>query len=262
MAARAIWKGVIRLGEPSVPVKLYAAVEDRGIHFRLLHEPDRVPLRRVMVNPTTGEAVPRERIQKGYGLEDGRFVPLDDEELEALEPEDSREIEVTRFLPAGTLPAPWYDRPYWLGPDGDSGAYFALARALAEEGREGIAHWTMRKKRYQGALRPEGDHLALVTLRHAEEVIPASALEPPEGRELSEEELEMARKLVSSLESDFDLAAYRDEYRVRVRGLVEAKAEGKTVELAAYREEREERASLLDALRESLERTGGGAKSA
>lgn len=253
MAARAIWKGVIRFGDVRLPVKLYSGVEDRRIHFRLLHDADHVPVRRVMVNPATGEAVPYEDTRRGYEVEDGIFVVLDDEELEAIDPGDSRDIEVTRFLPSGTIHPQWYDRPYWLGPDGDVSAYFAVGEALREEGREGVAHWVMRKREYRGALRAEGDHLALVTLRHRGEVVPAAALEPPSGRDLEESEVEMAGRLIASLEGDFEPERYRDEYRERVMELIEAKAEGKTIEIGPHRRERAREGSLADLLRESLE---------
>lgn len=248
--ARAMWKGVIRFGKVALPVKLYSGVQERGVRFRLLHERDRVPLQQRMVNPETGRVVPFERIRKGFEAEDA-FVLLDDEELEELEPKPGREIEITRFLKQGVLTQQWYDRPYFLGPDGDGPGYFALAEALRRQGKEGIARWVMRKTEYQGSLRAEGDYLMLITLRHAEEVIPASALPAPGGRALAEPEVAMARQLVGALEDVFDPAAYRDEYRERVLELVRAKAAGRR--LPPRRVERKPAApSLTKALQASL----------
>jgi DNA end-binding protein Ku len=225
-----MWKGVIRFGGVEAPVKLYSAVQDRGVSFRLLDAQTLRPVKQRMVNPITGDPVPYEEIRRGYELEDGVFVVLDEDELESIQPEKSRDIEVTRFLDPAVISHEWYDRPYHLGPDGDTETYYALASALEREQKEGLAHWTMRNKEYAGALRAEDGHLVLITLRHVEEVIPAAALEPPRGREPDERELQMAEQLVSALEDDFDPAEYRDEYRDRVLELVQAKAEGKTLE--------------------------------
>lgn len=252
MAARAIWKGVIRLGDGTVPVKLYSAVEDRNIHFRLLHEPDRVPVSQAMVHAGTGEVVPRERIRRGYEVEPGVFVVLDDEELEALEPEPSRDIEVLRFVPRGTLRHQWYRRPYYLGPDGRAGGYFALARALDRSGRDGVVRWVMRKKEYFGALRLEGEYLTLLALRSADEVVTAAALDTPSGRELESREVKLAEQLVEALEDEFEPAAFQNEYRERVRELIAAKARGEAVEVERPEPRKAAEKSLRDALEESV----------
>jgi DNA end-binding protein Ku len=247
--ARAIWKGVVSFEDVEVPVKLYSAVQERGVHFRLLHEKDLEPVQQRMVNPVTGKVVEYEDVRRGFEVERGVFVLIDDDELEALEPEPSRTIEITRFVPPGTITHQWYDRPYFLGPDDDEGAYFALARALAEQEREGVARWVMRKKSYAGALRAEGDHLALITLRNAGEVVPVSALEAPGGRALDERELRMAKQLIAALEDEFDPTEYRDEFRDRVLELVHAKAEGRSItrKRAAKKAPQKPLAALLEA---------------
>lgn len=113
--ARAIWKGVIVARSAKVPVRLYSAVEDRSIHFRLLHEKDLVPVKQYMVHPGTDEIVERDEMLRGHEVEPGVFVILDEEELEEAEPEDSREIEALRFVPDSAIDGRWYDRPYYLG---------------------------------------------------------------------------------------------------------------------------------------------------
>ena len=227
--ARAIWKGVIRFGSLEAPVKLYSAVQDQSVHFRLLYDETLSPVKQRMVNPVTGDEVAYDDVSRGYEVEEGVFVVLDEEELDELEPEKSRNIEITRFLDPEVITHEWYDRPYHLGPDEDTDAYWALTEALERQQKEGVARWTMRNKDYVGALRVIDDHLMLITLRNAGEVVPASALDPPRGREPDERELAMAEQLIGALEDEFDLAAYQDEYRERVLELVEAKAEGKTV---------------------------------
>src|SRR4029453_1505544 len=136
--------------------------------------------------------------------EPGVFVILTKEELEQVQPKPSRDIEILRFVPPQKISSLWYDRPYYLGPDGDQTAYFALAEALANKEKEGIARWVMRGKEYVGALRSQDDYLMLVTLRHAEEVVQPEELPAPEGRSLDRKEINMAKQLVELLEGEFD----------------------------------------------------------
>lgn len=252
MAARAIWKGVLGLGSAEVPVKLYSAVEPRKVSFRLLHQKDREPLKQRMVDPETDETVEYREARRGYPTDDGRVVILDPEELDELEPEPSRAIEMTRFVPGSAVDPHWYDRPYWLGPDGDAADYFALAAALADSGRVGIAKWVMRKKEYVGALRAEDGYLMLVTLRHAGEVVSADALKAPGGRKLDERELKMAGQLIDALTGEFEPEQYRDEYAARVLELIEAKAKGKKLPKKRARRKAAADESLADVLEKSL----------
>lgn len=256
MAARAMWKAKLVLGDLDVPVKLYAAAQDQAIHLHLLHEPDGARVKQRLAHAATGATVPSEQIRRGVEVERGRFLVLDDEDLAELEPAASREIELLRFVPPAAIDHRWYERPYYLGPDGDAARYAALAQAIARTGREGLARWTMRKRRYVGALRLHEDVLALVALRHAGEVVAAEELEAPAGRALDPRERALAAQLVEALAGDFDHAAFRDEYRERVLELVEQKRKGKRVKLARYRARPAGDRSLVDALRQSLQQVG------
>ena len=251
MATRAMWKGKIAVDGVRIPVKLYAAVQDRTAHFNLLHAKDQTPVRQRMVNPVTGEEVPSDRVRKGLEVEPHTFVILADEELDALAPKESRDIEVRHFVPPERVDPQWYDRPYYLGPDGDAEAYRALARAIAEEKKTGIARWVMRKKEHAGSLRAEDGHLVLVTFRHPGEVIPVDQLEAPRGRPLDAKELRLAEQLVSALEADFDPSRYHDDYRERVLRLIETKKKGGKVKLRLV-EKKPPKGSLATALEKSL----------
>lgn len=248
---RAMWKGVLTFDTVRLPVKLYAALEDRTIRFRLLHGEDRVPVEQRMINPRTGAKVEHAEALRGLEVESERFVLVSPEDLEAIEPESSRDIRITRFVNPDRIHHPWYDRPYFLGPDENDSAYHAFARALETKEREGVARWVMRKSEYRGALRARDGYLMLVTLRHASEVISASALEPPAGRVLDPKEREMAGKFIAALEESFDPEQYRDEYRERVARLIEIKRKGGTIEVEDY-EEKEEPEELLTLLEASL----------
>lgn len=255
MAARAMWKGVLRLDGAEVPVKLYSAIEPRAVQFRLLNRQDREPLKQHMVDPSSEEPVEYEDTRRGFPTDDGRVVILDPEELAELEPEPSRDIDLTRFVPMGAIDARWYDRPYWLGPDGDADAYFALAQAVADSGRAGVARWVMRKKEYIGALVAEDGYLMLVTLRHAGEVVSADELTAPTGRKLDARELKMAEQLVDALAGEFEPEQYHDEYRERVQELIEAKAKGKKLPKKRAKKKAAADESLAEILEKSLKAT-------
>lgn len=250
MAGRTIWKGVIHVGDVKVPVRLYSAVDDKTVHFRLLHATNRTPVKQRMVHGETGEPV--ERANKGLELDDGRFVLLTDEELASLEPPPDRAIEVLAVVARERVEAPWYDRPYRVGPDGSEESYFALAAVLAKEDRIAIARWTMRKREYVGALTSDGTWLTLSSLRHLGEVVPRDALGEPPQASTDEMEVQLAEQLVKALSVDeLDLSEFRDEHRERVMELIEAKAAGKKPKLKKP-VEKAEVTSLRDSLRASL----------
>lgn len=263
MAARAIWKGVVKIGKTALPVKLYSAVQDHTVHFRLLHKSDHQPVKQKLVNPETDEEVGSAEVQKAFPVGRGRLLMLEKEELEEIAPKESRDIEVTRFVDPSTIDHRWYERAYYLGPDGDDEAdYFAAAEALTKKKKEGVARWVMRKKEYIGALRAEAGYLMLIVLRHAEEVIDSSALNPPTGRALQAREIQMAEQLVASLEDTFDPAAFHDEYRARVMELVELKSKGKKPKVVKFRPRKTDEDDLTDALAASLgaQKKRGGAR--
>jgi len=252
MAARAIWKGNLKLNSTRVPVKLYSAVQDRTVRFHILEQKSKTRVKQHMVEPESGKEITSDEIQKGFEVEPGTFVILNEEELQKLEPEPSREIEIAQFVSPTEIPPEYFDRPYYLGPDGDESAYFALAEALQKKDREGVAHWIMRKQPYVGALRAEDDHLMLFTLRNAEEVLSAKDLPRPSGRAPDKKELAMATQLVELLKGEFDPKEYKDEYRQRVREFVEKKAKGHAPRLRLVKTKRKA-ASLDKILAKSIE---------
>ena len=252
MAARAIWKGSLKLNSTRVPVKLYSAVQDRTVRFHILDDRSKMRVKQHMIDPDSGNEVPNEEIRKGFEVEPGTFVVLEKEDLESLEPEESRDIEIKQFVPNDAIPPEYYDRPYYLGPDGDQTAYFALAEALKNREREGVARWVMRKRPYVGALAAEGDHLLLFTLRNAEEVLSAKDLPQPGGRAPEKKELAMAKQLVELLKGEFDPKEYKDEYRKRVMEFVEKKAKGRKPKLRLVKT-KPKAASLDKVLSKSIE---------
>src|SRR5215510_10674518 len=250
MAARAMWKAEIQLGTTSVPVKLYAAVVDKRVRFHILDK-QKTRVKQHMVTPDDNDEVPNEEIQKGYEIEPGKFVILGQEDLDSLTPKPSRRIAVEAFIDPEKISQQYYERPYYLGPDGDTKAYFALAGALAKSGKEALVQWVMRNKAYSGALRADNGYLMLYTLRPAEAVIDAGQLPKPAGREPSQKEIAMAKHLISLLEGEFDASNYKDEYRERLLEFVQRKAKGHAPRLTAVKTKRQ--TSALDsALEKSI----------
>ena len=251
MAARAMWKADLALGEIKVPVKLYAAVRDAKVHFRLLHSADHAPVKQQMVDPETEQPVPSEEIKKAVAVDRGVYVVLTDEEQAALAPKPSRLISVEQVVAADAVDERWFDRPYYLGPDGDDEGYFALAEALEKREAVGVAQWVLRNKRYVGALQASEGYLLLETLRHAQEVVEVGAVAPGANRAPDKREIALAEQLIGALEDRFDADEFRDEYQEQLQGLIAAKAKGKVVRFPkAPARKREE--SLVASLQASL----------
>jgi DNA end-binding protein Ku len=261
MAARAIWKGELKIGRTQVPVKLFSAVEDRDVRFHILDDKNRLRVKQHMVNPENGEEVPNEEIQKGYEVEPGTFVILSEKDLDSLVPAPSRDIEISEFVPVEEISQQFYERPYYLAPDGDQEKYFALAEALQNQQREGIAHWVMRNKAYTGALGAQDGYLVLSTLRNAAEVVSAKELPEPAGRAPTKKEVELAKHLVSMLEGEFNPKDYKDEYRERVLEFIEKKAKGRAPRLKAVKTKRQTTA-LDSVLAKSIESLKKGKRAA
>lgn len=251
MSARAVWKGVVEFVDVKVPVKLYTAIENRGISFRLLERKTSRPVRQALVNPKSNAVVEHSETERGFVTDEGELVALDEEELEELEPESSRTIEVCRFVPPGAIEYRWYQRPYFLGPDGDEEAYFALTAALGRKGLEGVAQWVMRDKEYVGALRLHRGYPMLITLRYAEEILPLDELSPSAEDDLDAKQLKMAAQLIELLAGDFEPESYENDYRERVLELVEKKRRGDSVKATRARKPRPS-TDLTKALEKSL----------
>jgi DNA end-binding protein Ku len=229
MAARAMWKADLALGELKVPVKLYAAVRDTKVHFRLLHAADHAPVKQQMVDPETDLPVPAADIKKAVAVDRGVYVLLTEAEQAALTPKPSRLISVEQVVAARAVDERWFDRPYYLGPDGDDEGYFALAEALNKRESVAIAHRVLRNKRYVGALHASGGYLLLETLRYAQEMVEVGAIRPSAARAPDKREIALAEQLIGALEDRFDASAFRDEYQQQVKEMLAAKASGKVV---------------------------------
>jgi DNA end-binding protein Ku len=255
ISPRAMWKGYIHFGTVDVPVKLHTAVREERIQFHLLHSNDHVRLKQQMVCAYENVPVPPEEQARGFKLEDSRYVLVDPQELDQIEPEDSRMIEIHEFVKTEDIDPLLRDRVYYLQPDTQAKGYNALVAALDEMHMEGVCTWTMRKRSYVAALQASGKILRLNTLRYADEVVSAKSLGLGDIP-LSEKELKIASDLVSQLSMPFQPQNFENEHQARLQQLLDKKARGeKVVVLRPKRVIPTESDKLLQALEASLKKS-------
>jgi DNA end-binding protein Ku len=261
--ARSIWRGAISFGLVNVPVKLYSAVSKKTVRFNQLHEKDnsRIQLKRFCADED--QEVPYEEIVKGYEVSPGRYVVITPEELEGLDPKKTRTIDIEDFVDLDEIDPLYYEHPYYLAPDtGAAKPYKLLLEALKETNKVAIARVVIRSKEYLTAIRPagDGDVLTMETMLFADELIDPGDLDelPDQDVRATEREVDMARQLIESLATGFEPAKYRDEYRERVLELIEQKASGQEITIAAEPEEPAAVPDLMAALEASLAAAKGG----
>jgi DNA end-binding protein Ku len=257
MAIRSIWSGSISFGLVNIPVKLVTAVRDKSIHFNLLSPDGKSRLRRKLYSPETGKDFEYDQTVRGYEIAPDQYVIVKDEELEKLRPEKSRRLDIQEFVELSKVDPIYYDSTYYVAPDeGGAKAYALLVNAMKKTKRIALARFVMRDRQYLAAIRPREDALVLHTMRYADEVVPVSDLgELPGSSNLPKKELEVAQSLIEALEGEFDPTEFHDEVRQRLEKLIEAKAAGEEIVLAAS-EEREGPPvlDLMDALKKSLDK--------
>src|SRR4051794_4671761 len=259
--ARSIWRGAISFGLVNVPVKLYSAVSKKTVRFNQLHETDhsRIQLKRFCADEEA--EVPYEEIVKGYEISPGRYVVITPEELELLDPKKTRTIDIEDFVDLDEIDPLFYEHPYYLAPDtGAAKPYKLLLEALRETNKVAIARVVIRSKEYLTAIRPAGDVLTMETMLFADELIDPSDIDelPDADVRATEREIDMARQLIESLATGFEPTKYHDEYRERVLDLIERKAEGQEITVAAEPEEPAAVPDLMAALEASLAAAKGG----
>jgi DNA end-binding protein Ku len=256
--ARAIWTGSVSFGLLNVPVRLYSAVSRKSVSFRELRASDSSRIRHKRVAESDGEEVPYEEIVKGYEIAPEQYVVLTRDELEELDPKKTRAIEIQDFVDLDEIDPIYFDHPYYLGPDkGAEKAYALLVKAMTDAHKVAVARFVLRNRESLAAIRPMGKVLTMATMRFADEVVTPEELGedviPEDGRKLDKREVDMAKRLIDSLSSDFDAGKYRDEYREELLSLIERKARGEEIVEAISEEPKPTKApDLMAALEESL----------
>jgi len=264
--ARSIWRGAISFGLVNIPVKLYSAVSRKTVRFNQLDGSDNSRVRQKRINESTGEEVPYENLVKGYEIGPERYVIITPDELDSVQPEKTRSIDIEDFVELDQIDPMYFDHTYYLAPGtGAAKAYALLLKAMEETGRVAVARVVIRSKENLVAIRPRDGVLAMETMLFSDEVVPPDSLEDvPEGNQkTTKREVDMARQLIDSLSTDFEPDKYRDEYRDRVLEMIERKAEGEEITIEAPSDEPEAVPDLMAALEASIasskKQSSGGA---
>jgi DNA end-binding protein Ku len=253
MAPRSIWRGAISFGLVSVPVRMFTATESKELRFHFLHKEDLAPIGYDKVRKDTGEHVDPDEVIRGFEVEKGQFVPLEEEDLDRLDIELTKAIDICDFVDLEEIDPIYFRKAYYLMPeDGAEKPYLLMVRALEETGKVGIAKVVIRNKQHLACLRTVDDKLVLETMYYADEV------RKPEKvtikGELRSAEVDMAKSLIENLSEPFDPEKYDDTYRKELLDLLRAKAKGKKLPEPSDGEPAEV-IDLMAALRESVERT-------
>jgi len=266
--ARAIWSGVLSFGLVSVPIEIYSATEAHEPTFHQFEKGTKDRIRYQRVNERTGKEVDYADIVKGAEVGRGKYVMIDQDELDSVAPGRSRSLSIDRFVDLDEIDPIHFAKSYFLGPNGDEAKkpYALLRDAMARANRAAIANFVMRGKEYLAAIRADGDVLVLETLFFADEIRqPKDEIgNLPRGIKLSGPELKMAGQLIESMAGPWKPKDYRDTYTDRVNALIKAKAKNKTYETADEAPQATNVVDLTEALRASVEaaKKGGRGKKA
>jgi DNA end-binding protein Ku len=268
MAARAYWKGQIRLALVSIPVEIFTATKSGAtIAFNQIHEPTGKRIKYEKVVPGVGPVDPDE-IVKGYQYEKGSYVLLDDEEIEAVKLESKKTLELTQFVDHDEIDVLYYEKPYYVVPADDLAeeAYIVLREALRRTKKVGLGQLAMRGREYMVSLKPCGRGILMETMRYADEVNKAQGyFRDIENAEPDEDLLELAEALIDRKTAKFDPSRFHDRYIEALEDLIERKRKGKTI----HTDEGEAKPArgmnvvdLMAALKRSIEKPGdsGGGK--
>ncbi len=253
---RAIWKGAVSFGLVNVPVKLYSATENHDVQFRQVHREDGGRIRYRRFCSIDGEEVSYDDIAKGYETEDGEMVVLTDDDFADLPSRTSKEIGVTRFVPADQIDPMWLDKSYYLEPDKAATKPYVLLRdALEKEKRMAVVTVSVRTRMTMAVLRVRDGVIVMQTMLWPDEIRSADFASVDEDQHATKQEMDMAKVLIDQLAGDFEPEEYEDDYALAVKELVRAKVEGGEVQAPpAEEEEGGEVVDLLAALSRSVEK--------
>jgi DNA end-binding protein Ku len=253
-----IWKGSISFGLVNIPIKLHSATEDRDIKLRSLHKECHTPIKYEKVCPVCDKEIDHKDIVKGYEVTKGKFVVLEEEELNQIkEVNEEKTVEILDFIKIDEIDPIFYDRSYFVSPnDGGKKAYTLLRKALVTSGKVGIAKITMRSKEQLSVVRVYENTLVMETIHYPDEVRTSKDVpNVPENDEISEKELETATMLIEQLTSEFQPENYHDEYRERLSQLIESKQTGEKIVTAKEKAPKENVTDLMAALQASIDST-------
>jgi len=269
MASRALWKGQLRLSLVSIPVEIHSAHNSAAkTSFRQIHRPSGKPVHYQKVVEGIGP-ISTDDIMKGYETDDGDYLLLDPDELDAVRLETRKTLELVQFVGGCELSPIWFDKPYYIVPTDElaQDAYRVVRDALRKSERVGLGQLTMRGKEYLCAVRPCGDGLLLETLHYADEIRNADPVFAGiEDQKVDTELLEVAEQLIARKTAPFDASAFHDHYAEAINDLITRKRQSKKTPRAKFGTDSAPEATnvvdLMDALKKSLKSTKAPANKA
>ncbi|MDR4948250.1 non-homologous end joining protein Ku [Neobacillus cucumis] len=253
-----MWKGSISFGLVNIPIKLHTATEDKDIKLRTLHNKCHAPIKYEKICTVCEEEVKPEDIVKAYEYTKGKFVVLDNEELEKLRKEnEEKAVEIIDFVKINEIDPIYFDRTYYMSPnEGGSKAYSLLRKALQESEKVGLAKIIIRSKEQLGVIRVYKNTLVMETIHYPDEVRKAEDVpNVPAEDKVTDRELETAILLIDQLTTTFEPEKYTDEYRTALLELIESKRTGQETVTAATKEVASNVTDLMAALQASIDRT-------
>jgi DNA end-binding protein Ku len=255
MAARALWKGHLRLSLVTVPIRVYPATDPAGdVSFNQLHRECMTRIRYKKWCPTHDREVTNDEIVKGYEFQRGRYVALEAEDIAKVRPESTRIINLSQFTEAEAIDPLLIDQPYYLAPDGKvaSESFAVLREAL--KGKAAVGTVAIHGRERLVAIEPRETGMIMFTLRREDEVREIGNIDELKDvpRKVNSEEITLARRVMGGFEGRLDLSKYPDTYEKALREMIDAKIEGEEV-VTTEPEAPPRVVNLMDALRKSLD---------
>ncbi|MGE8206387.1 Ku protein [Heyndrickxia sp. NPDC080065] len=253
-----IWKGSISFGLVNIPIKLHAATEDKDIKLRSLHKKCHTPIKYEKICPVCETELSMDDIVKGYEIAKGKFVILEETELEELKKAtEEKAVEIIDFIKMEEIDPIYYNRSYYMSPnEGGIKAYGLLRKALIESKKSGLAKIVMRSKEQLAVIRVFENTLLMETIHFPDEVRNvADVPNVPAEDQVSKKEIETAILLIDQLTTTFEPEKYTDEYRSKLMELIESKRTGKEMVTAKEKEPAANVTDLMAALQASIDKT-------
>lgn len=253
-----IWKGSISFGLVNIPIKLHSATEDKDIKLRNLHKECHSPLKYEKVCPVCEVEIKNEDIVRAYEYAKGKFVVLEDEDLEDLKKKnEDKAVEIIDFVKMNQIDPIYYERSYYMSPsEGGGKAYSLLRKALEESEKVGLAKIIIRSKEQLAVIRVFENTLVMETIHFPDEVRSAADVpNVPSEDKVTKKELDTAILLIDQLTTEFDPEKYTDDYRNALLELIESKRTGKEVVTPSEKEKKSNVTDLMAALQASIDRT-------
>ena len=255
MAARATWKGFLKVSLVNIPIKVFPATESGAtISFNQLHGECQTRIQQKKWCPHCNREVTSSELVKGYEFEKGRFVVLSEDDFDNVKTESTRVIDLVQFADDSAIDPMYVDRTYYLAPDGTvAGDAFAVMRD-GMQGKVGIGKLALYGREYLVAVRPHERGIVMHTLHHAAEIRGIDQVEELNSvaSKVKPEEVKLARQIIESFEGPLDLATYKDEYQEGLKAIIDAKITGQEI-VAPAAEAPAKVVNLMDALRKSLD---------